>query len=225
MDIQSRQVALTIQTPYYTYGILGEKTESIWIVCHGYGQLARNFVRRFDILDPQKHFVIAPEGLSHLYLDRGYQQIGASWMTRENRKLEIQNQWNYLNNIWEKEFGKTYDIPYKLNLMGFSQGVSTITRWAVAHALTFSRLIMWAGRIPRDISFDKVAFVDKYAEVWAVIGNQDQLITPSMLKEEEAYLRKLFPTQLRIKKFEGGHEVNRHVLSEIIGIDGHMSKQ
>ena len=60
----------------------------LWIVLHGYGQLARFFLRKFEAFEGQAH-VVAPEGPNRFYLGDGYERIGANWMTREERGAEI----------------------------------------------------------------------------------------------------------------------------------------
>ena len=81
---------------YSTFGTLTKKTESIWLIAHGYGQLARNMVRRFDHLDPQKHFVIAIEGLNRFYWHEN-NKPAACWMTSEDRYDEIEDYVGYLD--------------------------------------------------------------------------------------------------------------------------------
>lgn len=40
----------------------------VWIVCHGYSQLAERFLRQFTALDDGRRLVVAPEALSRFYL-------------------------------------------------------------------------------------------------------------------------------------------------------------
>ncbi|MCY7356827.1 MAG: phospholipase, partial [Rudanella sp.] len=35
---------------YYTLGDFTEQTTDLWFVLHGYGQLAKYFIRRFDVV-------------------------------------------------------------------------------------------------------------------------------------------------------------------------------
>lgn len=198
-----------VQAPYYTYGTKHAGTRQVWLVCHGYGQLARYFLRRFDGLSPQHHYVIAPEGLSRFYLDPAYKKVGASWMTREHREKEIESQWTLLDRIWEAE---TRDIDLgevQVTLMGFSQGVSTISRWAISRQCLFDRLLLWAGRFPPEIDRTQTAFVKAEAQVVAIVGEEDPLVGPEAWEAEKTKLTHLFPTQLSVHTFAGGHEVPR----------------
>ena len=41
-----RSLTFQIEAPYYTQGEITERTKEIWIICHGYGQMARYFLRK-----------------------------------------------------------------------------------------------------------------------------------------------------------------------------------
>ncbi len=216
MDIVGKEVGLQITVPYYTWGTPSHQTKNFWVVCHGYGQLAQYFIRRFDILDPLSHYVVAPQGLSRFYLDNSYQKVGASWMTRIDRSQEILRQQVYLNQVLEKEFSNHPFDHVKVNLLGFSQGVATITRWAALQQINFDLMVLWAGSFPKDISHDAFDYLKPQAEIWAVVGNQDPYLNALQLEIEEKRLRDVFKDQLKTKLFEGKHEMNRVILQELL---------
>ena len=76
---------------YYTLGDPGPGTRQVWVVCHGYGQLASRFLEKLRALDDGTRYLVAPEGLSRFYLSESpaERRVGASWMTREDRLAEI----------------------------------------------------------------------------------------------------------------------------------------
>jgi hypothetical protein len=59
------------------------------LVTHGYGQLAKTFIRRFEPIMDAQTLVVAPEGLSRFYWGGFDGPVVASWMTREDRLDEI----------------------------------------------------------------------------------------------------------------------------------------
>lgn len=79
---------------YWTLGE-AESAEEVWVVLHGYKQLARRFIRRFKPLDNGRRLIVAPEGLSRFYVSPSEGRhgvasvVGATWMTREDRRAEI----------------------------------------------------------------------------------------------------------------------------------------
>ena len=56
---------------YYSIGELNNETNEIWIACHGYGQLAKYFIKKFECLEKLNRFIIAPEGFNKFYIN-GY---------------------------------------------------------------------------------------------------------------------------------------------------------
>jgi len=66
------------------YEQLGEPsaaTRQLWLVAHGYGQLAEYFIRHFKAVyaaDPAGTVVVAPEALSRFYLAGNGGRVGAS---------------------------------------------------------------------------------------------------------------------------------------------------
>ncbi|MGF1533694.1 MAG: alpha/beta hydrolase [Bernardetiaceae bacterium] len=209
-----KHVSLTIQAPYTTYHALTPSTRHIWMACHGYGQLARHFVRRFDALEPQENFVIAPQGLSRFYLDDKYQHVGASWITREEREMSLQNMYTYLNAVFAAETAEAPDTA-GLTLFGFSQGAAAVIRWALAHQVPFERLFFWAGGFPEEITPQDVRYLNTdEIEVNFFVGSEDPFYTPETLERQMSLLQRVFP-QVRVIPFEGAHEVKREVLVQV----------
>ncbi len=196
---------------YYKLGELNANTKQVWWVLHGYGQLAQFFVSKFKSLTEKEICVIAPEGLSHYYLQGNEGRIGASWMTRENRLTDIENYVAYLNGIHHKEIG---DRKIKTTLFGFSQGAATAVRWAMNQQVEFDRLILWAGLFPPDINFEKGAELFKYKDVIEVLGKQDQFITEDRI-QEMLKLNERLKINPKIIEFDGVHEINQKILMDL----------
>ena len=98
----------------------------LWVVVHGYGQLARYFLNAFAPV-AGADAVVAPEGLSRFYLDDAHQRVGAAWMTREDREHEIDDHVRYLDALIELLQPTAGRRP--LHVLGYSQGVATVARW------------------------------------------------------------------------------------------------
>ena len=88
---EEKTVSYTTTNTYQTLNTFTPKTEEIWMVCHGLGHLTKYFLNHFEKLDPEKHYIIAPQAPSKYYQDKRYKYIGASWLTRENTDIEIEN--------------------------------------------------------------------------------------------------------------------------------------
>ena len=218
--MQEKNLRFDFAARYYTAGSLDVNTRQVWFVIHGYGQLAQYFLKKFEPLTAKGVFVIAPEGLSRFYLSeltqtgRADNRVGATWMTRENRLMDIQNYIAYLDAVYHRELSAIGDIP--VTLLGFSQGCATVCRWALDGHPNFNRLILWAGLFPPDMDFQKghERFSDK--KTYMVIGNQDPFLTDERMQEFDALTEKLGITPEK-RRFEGKHELNAELLEGFVG--------
>lgn len=217
--MEERKIRFDFEARYYTAGILSARTRQVWVVIHGYGQLAQYFLKKFEPLTEKEVFIIAPEGLSRFYLSelthtgRADNRVGATWMTRENRLMDIDNYIQYLDTIYNEEL-KGASVP--VTLLGFSQGCATVCRWALDGHPKFNRLILWAGLFPPDMDFKKGhdVFADK--ETYMVIGEQDPFLSTERMAEFDALTAKLdvLPKKLT---FPGKHELNLELLKKFAG--------
>lgn len=185
-------------------------TPALWMVCHGYGQLAKYFIKHFQVLANAGHYVVAPEGLSRFYIQGFSGRVGASWMTSEERETDILNYVHYLSAVHAKAF-KGHPAP--LNLLGFSQGAITISRWSLMAGQSFNELILWAGIFPSDFTMaaSKQQQQLKGKKVSLVYGDGDPLINEEQ-KEEQLKLFNSLRVRPRVINFSGQHELNQEVL-------------
>lgn len=201
---------------YFKLGEIDAQTKAVWFVLHGYGQLAQYFLPKFKSLTAHNICVIAPEGLSHYYLEdassrskTGSTRVGASWMTRENRLTDIENYITYLNSVLQREAG-TYKNP-DVTILGFSQGAATASRWALSNSVYFRRLILWAGILPADMDFEKGKQLLKTKDITIVYGKHDPFLNESRLGEMRTLSEKLEIAPDPIV-FDGAHEIHEPTL-------------
>jgi len=218
--MESKYLDINFRARYFTLGSPSPRIKYVWMVCHGYGQLAERFISKFEVLNDGTHFVTAPEGLSRFYLSHTEKRIGASWMTSEERLVEIDNYLNYLNQVFEQIMSPIIqNSGAAINLLGFSQGASTICRFANQENISFDRLILWAGSIPPDLDYDIARSKFNRGQVDIIYGDQDQYINPEHLAIQEKAVRKL-KIHPRITVFHGKHSLVPKVLEKLVnGID------
>lgn len=208
------QVSFNFKARYFRLGEITPTTQQVWFVLHGYGQLAQFFIRKFKVLEERGVCVIAPEGLSHFYLDemqasgRKNNRVGATWMTKENRLMDIENYVHYLNTVYDKEV-KDKSIP--TTVLGFSQGSATASRWALDGKINFQRLILWAGLLPPDMSFEAASHVMQEKEIHFVYGTRDPFLTDSRFAEMKELTQKL-NAKVTTTTFAGEHEIDEATL-------------
>ncbi len=212
MSMAQQQVDFGFKARYFKSGEVNEQTEHIWFVLHGYGQLAEYFLRKFRVLESPKTCIIAPEGLSRFYREETSGRVGATWMTKENRLMDIDNYVSYLNAVYRAEISERSTC--KITILGFSQGAATASRWVLSNAVRFDRLILWGGIFPPDIDFQKGHQVLAEKEVIEVYGKSDVYLTDDRFKEMTQLNEKL---DLKIKQmeFDGGHDIDERTLSQL----------
>ncbi|WPP48898.1 alpha/beta hydrolase [Catalinimonas niigatensis] len=211
MTSHIQHVNFDYRAPYYTSGKL--TSDKLWFVFHGYGQLAPFFIQKFDFLEKDV-LIVAPQGLSHFYLQGTSGRVGASWMTKENRQLAIQNYISYLDHIYSQLTQGMKLSSHHITVLGFSQGVSTLIRWLVYSEMEFDQLIMCAGSFPDDIdlSVSKRVFLDK--PCYYLYGDQDPYIKPGSIEQLDKKFHQ-YGLEVDFRRFEGKHEISRDLLEEL----------
>ncbi len=208
-----KHITVPIRTPYHTLNQLTEQTETIWFACHGQGQLAEYFIKKFEGLDPVKNFIIAPQGISKYYLNGFTGRVGASWMTKEDRLTEIDNQQTLLQAIWDLEVGEV--LGKRVIFFGFSQGVATISRFAAFSKLPFDTLVLWAGGFPPDIPTGSFDHLSGKETLHYFTGHDDPYYKPEMLHTQTDLVLAAMGKAPHTTFFDGGHTVIPELLKEI----------
>lgn len=202
---------------YYTLGQPTENTRYIWIVCHGYGQLAASFIKNFADIASDRHFIVAPEGLSRFYWNGFGGKPVASWMTSEAREYEIKDYVSYLDSLYlhvRTQFAPQQDI--QLIALGFSQGATTLSRWLTLGHTSANVGIFWAGNIAHDLDSERVRQAWSSIRLWAVYGTEDEFIQPEMIDAQRKLLLNNNISHLNTLTFSGKHELNTPILMQIL---------
>lgn len=198
---------------YYTLGQSGQHIRYCWLVCHGYGQLARKFIQDFEVLDLSDTLVIAPEGLSLFYWQGFTGDPVASWMTREHRLDEIEDYSAYLTQLLDLYRPQLPENCHFI-LLGFSQGCATQLRWITKTHPSFHQLILWAGMMPEDIDYAPHLNYFSNKSIHLVYGESDQFLTPERMEEYRELIRQS-GLDFRLHAFDGRHVVDREMLKRM----------
>ncbi|AMJ65482.1 alpha/beta hydrolase [Hymenobacter sp. PAMC 26628] len=200
---------------YHQLGTPSAATRRVWFVCHGYRQLAAYFIRHFAALaaaDPGL-VVVAPEGLSRFYLHGHDGRVGTSWMTRDDRQHEIDDQIGFLNKLVGHVLGRCpAGVP--VTLLGFSQGTATVGRWLVQAPFRPAHLVLWAGTFPPDTNPEATEQLVRNLPITLVVGEHDEYLTPSLVAQQQAHLRQM-GALLAVRTFTGGHALNQEILAQL----------
>lgn len=195
---------------------LGTEQE-IWLVLHGYGQLAEFFIRKFLPIASSKRLILAPEGTNYGYLE-GYQgRVGANWMTRHEREVAIANTHRFLDQLIAEVLSR-FSIPPKIHVLGFSQGAATATRWAGRWEKNIETLVLWAGGFAHDLVIDLAKEKFKHTQIILVTGDQDPMITVESIAKQRQMLASLQKEEVHLK-FSGGHHLETGLLEKILNLE------
>ena len=133
---------------YALLGAPGPEIREIWMVLHGYRQLAHRFIRRFRPVAQPHRLVVAPEALNRFYVGDAPGRhgpgstVGGTWMTREDREVEIADYVRYLDLLHDQVQG-WLPAPVPVVALGFSQGCHTLSRWAAYGASRLRAAVFW----------------------------------------------------------------------------------
>lgn len=199
---------------YCLLGHAGLHIRQMWVVCHGYAQLASSFLENFKQLDNGQTLVIAPEGLNCFY-QKGFEgPVVANWMTRHHREDEIADYAYYLQTLYDHFVGQLpYDV--RIVLLGFSQGTATVCRWALRNHPHFHDLILWAGLPPEDLDYAEHRSYLSDKNLYLLYGTSDPFLTPDRLSVVHEIENKN-GVDFDEKPFEGGHEIPSETLRQLM---------
>jgi predicted esterase len=200
---REHRLSVTRSARCYTQG--GAAATEAWVLLHGYGQLASRFLRGFGPLASPARLLVAPEGLSRFYLEAGAGKVGASWMTKEDRASEIADYLAYLDQV-----RRELVPPVPLTVLGFSQGVATAARYALAARPAPVRLICWGGLVPEEVAPAQLQSI----RLTLVVGEREEWAPPAAVETQAAAFRAA-GVVVEVERFEGGHEIRAEVLARL----------
>lgn len=203
---------------YCTLGEASASAADLWIVCHGFAQLARAFVDEFRPIARPGRLIVAPEALNRFYLNReggragASARVGATWMTREDRLAEINDYVRYLDDLCRELVGGRPAAHVHVTALGFSQGAATVARWLVHGASKIDRVILWAGLLPPEVdpagaAHERLAS----ANLHLVLGKSDDLLEAAQIRAQRELLEKA-GVRHSVLEFDGGHVMDRATL-------------
>ena len=216
MTIREHYLRVSKTTRFYTIGP-DEGATDLWVVCHGYGQLAGKFIQHFTGIAAPDRLIVAPEALHRFYLDpppapAAQRRVGATWMTREDRLTDIADYIDYLDTLISELM--SVSPAARLRVLGFSQGSATVLRWAVRATRVPDQLILWAGEVPHDVDWQAGTRKLAGTSIVAVHGARDELTSRDVFERNLQTLQKAGLTCSRLE-FPGGHRVDEKVLADL----------
>lgn len=167
---------------------------------HGYGENAERHLEELRRIPGASRWVLcAVQGL-HLFYNRTGEVI-ASWMTRSQRELAIQDNIRYVTGV-VAEIKKELPVSERLVYLGFSQGAAMAYRAAAGSGHSCQGLVVLGGDVPpeledRDLTgFPPVLLGRGSSEEWYDAAKMDHDV--ELLRTKGVDIHPLV--------FRGGHE-------------------
>jgi len=229
MDYELNVTTVSLIVPrtarYARMGPEGGAVEQVWLVCHGYGQLADRFIRRFSAIADGSRLIVAPEALSRFYVSGGSvphamnEKVGASWMTREARDSEIEDHVTYLDRVTSEIFEAVDRARVRFVALGFSQGAAVICRWAALTITPPDHVVLWGSGVPAELLEGEGKAGLSRATLTIVVGAADPIADGGRVDAHRKQLERA-AVGYRFVSYDGGHEIDGPVLRDIAaGLD------
>ena len=220
--VRSREITVPRTARYAELGADVSVASELWLVCHGYGQLASRFIRRFGVLDNGRRLIVAPEALSRFYLSTGTgphsdeDKVGASWMTREERDAEIADQVTFLDMVRERVLGGSERAGFRVVALGFSQGAATVCRWAARTATPPDDVVLWGSGVPAELFAGEGRAGLARATLTLAVGTSDPIANGDRVGIHRNQLDAA-RVVYRFVSYDGGHEIDGKALETLAG--------
>ncbi|HIP31240.1 MAG TPA: phospholipase [Crocinitomicaceae bacterium] len=194
----------------FRYQILNDspQAKTVLYVLHGYGQLVKFFIRKFQSVD-SSILIVAPEGMHRFYLKGNYGRVGASWMTKEARETDIMDNLSYLNSL-DEQISKQYPIEKRI-LLGFSQGGATAARWKMNQSVHFDATIIWGSDFPLDSK--NAEYLKKEENNYFVIGDNDEFFDA---EKRHLLTEQFLSLGFKTTAYQGGHDIDAKTLNDLL---------
>ena len=149
---------------------------------HGYMENAAIQMERLSAMPGAERWtLVSVQGLHRFYHGRSDEVI-ASWMTRQDRELMIEDNVAYANEVLERI--STPEVP--VVTLGFSQGVAMAFRAAVGARRRIAAVVAVGGDVPPELFADAQA---SFPPPLIVRGERDDWYTTEKARTDLAGLR------------------------------------
>lgn len=168
---------------------------------HGYGEAADAQLERMRrIPGADRWRLVSIQGL-HRFYQRRADEVVASWMTRQDRELAINDNLAYVAAVMGA-VAREYPGAPRLVFTGFSQGVAMTFRAAAASSRTVDGVIGVGGDVPPELD---AAAVGRARHALVCHGTRDEWYTQAIFERDVHRLRRA-NVSVRPLEFNGGHE-------------------
>lgn len=240
--VQVRNITVARTARYAVCGAEPAAAERLWVVFHGYGNRAADFIAPFAAAASPNTRVVAPEGLSRFYVSAPVPdgshlaKTGATWLTRDDREDELRDALAMLHAVVAREHAailaaRPGSAP-RVGVLGFSQGVAMSMRWLVsagenpslrqARALSASGApalvamhVLWAGGLAHDVDNGLLSTAWADTALHVVVGERDAFASEQARASTRQRLQAI-GVAATAHSFDGGHRLHSPLLATLL---------
>ncbi len=169
---------------------------------HGYAQSAEEMMEPLERMAGERDAVlVAVQGLNRFYNVKA-QKVVASWMTKQDRELAIEDNVEYVSAIVDEVRRELRGDTGPLVFVGFSQGSPMAYRSAILSGHECHGVIVLGGDLPPELTPEQLKMVPR-----ALIGRgkSDEWFARAVFDENTTRLESVGCTVTAFE-FDGGHE-------------------
>jgi len=198
---QAQSIVVTTHGRYLVESPVDGPPRGLIVGFHGYAESADRALERLQSIPGSIRWtLVSIQGLHRFYRGRSTDVV-ASWMTRQDRDLAIDDNGAYVSAVIAAVTGES-PVKYPLVFAGFSQGVAMAFRAACASATPVSAVLAVGGDVPPELSHAQLA---RLPSVLLARGTRDEWYTTAQWEADQVRLRAA-PVDLVALGFDGGHE-------------------
>ena len=168
---------------------------------HGYGENAERLLEAMVEIPAISTWNIVVIQALHRFYNARTGEVVASWMTKQDRELAIQDNIRYVGAVLD-EAKRQLEISGPTAFLGFSQGTAMAYRAAASAGHVCDGLIALAGDLPAEPAADQARTI---ARVLIGLGTEDTWYDQAKLEKDVARLHSR-GTRVETCVFRGGHE-------------------
>jgi predicted esterase len=200
----------TIQTSthgrYLVHAPAGAGPAPLLVGFHGYGEDAESQLHRLRAIPGSNRWLLVSIQALHRFYHRQSNAVVASWMTRQDRELAIDDNTAYVSATLGAVAEKWPTVPRAV-FAGFSQGVAMAFRAAAGSPALVSGVVAVGGDVPPEIG---PSALGRLPRALVCRGTRDDVYGASTFAAD---LRRLQESGVAVERceFDGAHEWSRVV--------------
>jgi predicted esterase len=199
-------IPATVHGRYVVEMAAGGRPAGLVVGFHGYGEAAEAQLARLQsVPGSDRWMLVSIQGL-HRFYNRRSQEVVASWMTRQDRDLAIEDNVRYVTSVMERAIADA-GVGAPMVFAGFSQGVAMAFRAACSSRALAAGVIAVGGDVPPEL--DRAA-LSRIPAVLLGKGAGDEWYSAEKWAADQNRLREA-GTHVHATGFAGGHEWSAEV--------------